>query len=167
MGKKEHLKQAPDTVNICIVTVSTTRNVDTDKSGQWIKKQCEKEGHKIADYRIVTDERNAITKLLSSLIRTHGPDIIIVNGGTGISPTDVTIEAVKPLLAKELTAFASIFAKLSFEQIDSAAILSRAMAGVIHQTVIFCLPGSLNACKLACIEMIFPEIKHIVAHLQN
>lgn len=167
MGKKEHLKQAPDTINICIVTVSTTRNVDTDKSGQWIKKQCEKEGHKIADYRIVTDERHAITKLLSSLIRTHGPDIIIVNGGTGISPTDVTIEAVKPLLAKELTAFAGIFAKLSFEQIDSAAILSRAMAGVIHQTVIFCLPGSLKACKLACIEMILPEIKHIVAHLKN
>lgn len=167
MGKKEHLKQAPDTVNVCILTVSTTRNADTDKSGQWMKKQCEREGHKIVDYRIVTDERHAITKLLSSLIQAHGPDIILINGGTGISPTDVTIEAVKPLLAKELSAFASIFAKLSFEQIDSAAILSRAMAGVIHQTVIFCLPGSLNACKLACIEMIFPEIKHIVAHLQN
>ena len=167
MSKKNHLKQAPDTVKVGIITVSTSRNSDEDKSGKWIKKHCEKEGHNISDYRIVTDDRHAIAKTVSLFIDTHDPEIILINGGTGISRTDVTIEAVKPMLVREMTAFGSLFAWLSFKQIDSAAILSRSMAGVIGNTAVFCLPGSLKACKLACIELIFPEIKHIAAHVRS
>ncbi len=167
MAKKDHLKQAPKTVKIGIITVSTTRSTGEDKSGQWMKRQCEKEGHEIVDYRIVTDDRHQITKAVSASIDIHKPDILLVNGGTGIGRTDVTIEAVSPLFVKEMTAFGTLFAKLSFHQIDSAAILSRATAGVIGDTAVFCLPGSLKACKLACIELILPEIAHVAAHLRN
>lgn len=167
MAKKEHSKQAPKIVRVGIITVSTTRSSADDKSGQWMKRQCEKEGHEIVDYRIVTDDRHEITKAVSKSIDTHKPDILLVNGGTGISRTDVTIEALKPLFVKELIAFGALFATLSFHQIDSAAILSRATAGIIGDTAVFCLPGSLKGCKLACIELILPEIKHISAHLQN
>jgi len=164
MSKKEHLRQAPATVNIGIITVSSSRSAETDKSGQWIKRLAEKEGHRVVDYRIVTDDRHAIVKALMASM-PHRPNIVIMSGGTGISPSDVTIEAVRPLFVKELSAFSTLFSRLSFEEIDAAAILSRATAGVIDQTAIFCLPGSLNACKLACRELIFPEINHITAHL--
>ena len=90
-----------------------------------------------------------------------------MSGGTGISPKDVTIEAVRPLFSKELTGFGPIFAQLSFEQIDSAAILSRATAGIIKNSVVFCMPGSIKACKLACNELIFPELGHLIKHIKE
>jgi molybdenum cofactor biosynthesis protein B len=90
-----------------------------------------------------------------------------MSGGTGITKKDVTIEAVNPLFSKELSAFGPLFAKLSMEEIDSAAIMSRATAGVIDSTVVFCMPGSLNACKLACSKLIFPELGHLVKHVQD
>jgi molybdenum cofactor biosynthesis protein B len=90
-----------------------------------------------------------------------------MTGGTGISPKDVTIEAVRPLFEKELTAFGTLFTQLSFEEIDSAAILSRATAGIIKQTMIFCMPGSIKACKLACNSLIFPELGHLLKHIKE
>jgi molybdenum cofactor biosynthesis protein B len=90
-----------------------------------------------------------------------------MSGGTGIGPQDVTIEAVRPLFDKELSAFGVLFAMLSFEEIDSAAFLSRATAGIIGPTIVFNLPGSLKACKLACRNLIFPEIGHLIKHLQE
>lgn len=167
MTKKEHIKQAPQAVAVAVVTVSSSRNAESDKSGAWMKSLCEKEGHTIVDYQIVADDRHAITRTVSSLIETARPDIVLVNGGTGISPKDVTIEAIRPLFTKEMTAFGVLFSKLSFDEIDSAAILSRAAAGIVGNTAVFCLPGSLKACKLACIELIAPEIEHIAAHLRH
>ena len=90
-----------------------------------------------------------------------------MTGGTGITKKDVTIEAVSPLFTKTLTGFGPLFAKLSFDEIGSAAFLSRATAGVIEKSVVFCLPGSLNACKLACRELIFPELGHLVKHIMD
>ena len=101
------------------------------------------------------------------VIRDLSPQALLVTGGTGISSKDVTIEAVRPLFIKELTSFGPIFAQLSFEQIDSAAILSRATAGVIEKTILFCMPGSINACKLACKAIIFPELGHLVRHIHE
>jgi len=95
------------------------------------------------------------------------PEVILMSGGTGITSKDVTIEAVRPLFEKELTAFGPLFSQFSFEDIDSAALLSRATAGVFGSTIIFCMPGSLNACKLACKMLIFPELGHLVGHLQE
>ena len=91
---------------------------------------------------------------------------VLVTGGTGIADKDVTIEAIKPLFAKEMTAFGAIFAQLSYEVVDSAAILSRAAAGIIGSSVVFCMPGSKKACQLACKALIFPELGHVVAHIK-
>ena len=156
MSSTEHKKSAPKTVKIGIITVSTTRSLKDDKSGLWISKRAKKEGHEVVFHQVIPDEIEIITRTVMNVIKDPAPQALLVTGGTGISDKDVTIEAVHPLFTKELTAFGPIFAQLSFEQIDSAAILSRATAGVIEKTILFCMPGSINACKLACKAIIFP-----------
>ncbi|MFW6081663.1 MAG: MogA/MoaB family molybdenum cofactor biosynthesis protein [Desulfosalsimonas sp.] len=166
MGKKKHSHNAPETIKIGIFTVSSTRTEKDDKSGQWIIKHAKKEGCTVADYRILADDRWKITSAVAESIAANGLHGLILTGGTGISSADVTIEALQPMFSKEMGAFSSIFARLSFDKIDSAAILSRTIAGIIGGTAVFCLPGSLDACKLGCRELIFPELRHIAAHLQ-
>lgn len=165
MSTGEHKKSAPRRVTLGIITVSTSRTLETDKSGQWIRKQAVKEGHQVLYHGVVPDDAAMISRTLLDVIRDQGLQSVLLTGGTGISHQDVTIEAVKPLLKKELTAFGPLFAQLSFEQIDSAAIMSRATAGIIGNTVVFCIPGSLAACKLACKALIFPELGHLVRHI--
>jgi len=167
MSSTEHKKNAPKTVNIGIITVSTTRSIEDDKSGLWISKRAKKEGHAVVFHQVIPDEIEIITRTVMDVIKNPAPQTLLVTGGTGISNKDVTIEAVHPLFTKELTAFGPIFAQLSFEQIDSAAILSRATAGVIEKTILFCIPGSINACKLACKAIIFPELGHLVRHIHE
>ncbi len=154
-------------MKIAVVSVSTTRSLAEDKSGAWIKKQAKKLGHEVVIHQTVTDDIDAIKELTLHITEKIGPDAIIMSGGTGISPKDVTIEAVKPLFTKELTAFGPLFSQLSFEEIDSAAILSRATAGIIKNTIIFCMPGSIKACKLACTNLIFPELGHLLKHMRE
>jgi len=165
MGVRSHKKNAPKRVDIGIITVSTTRKKAEDKSGQWISKRAKKEGHHVVFHEVVPDSPHAILRTLTSVINELAPHVILINGGTGISRDDVTVETVRPLFDKELTGFGPLFAKLSFEEIDSAAILSRATAGVIKTTAVFCMPGSLNACKLACKALIFPEVNHLTKHI--
>jgi len=167
MGFKKHKANAPKKVNVGIITVSSTRSMKEDKSGQWINKRAKKEGHEVVLHRVVPDEAGTITETLHETISDYGAQVILVTGGTGISNKDVTIEAVRPFFKKELTAFGPLFAQLSFEQIDSAALLSRATAGVIGGVIVFCMPGSLKACKLACKALIFPELGHIVKHIHE
>ena len=126
-----------------------------------------RDGHQVVHHQVVTDDAPDIAQALWEVIEARKPDILILTGGTGISPKDVTIEAVKPLFDKELSSFGPIYAQLSYEEIDSAAILSRACAGVVNSTLIFCIPGSLNACKLACKALIFPELGHLVKHIRE
>jgi molybdenum cofactor biosynthesis protein B len=165
MGTHEHKKQAPQKVSLGIITVSTTRALADDGSGNWINEQAGKEGHEVVYHQVVTDDAELIAATVRDVIQNERPQVILMNGGTGITKKDVTIEAVNPLLSKTLTGFGTLFAKLSFDEIGSAAFLSRATAGVIEETVIFCMPGSLNACKLACRELIFPELGHLVKHI--
>jgi molybdenum cofactor biosynthesis protein B len=167
MGFKKHKANAPKKVDVGIITVSSTRSITEDKSGQWIGKRVKKEGHQLVLHRVVPDETEAITQILHETIRDYGAQVILVTGGTGVSNKDVTIEAVRPFFKKELTAFGPLFAQLSFEQIDSAALLSRATAGVIGTTIVFCMPGSLKASKLACKALIFPELGHLVKHVHE
>ena len=164
MGTKAHKKKAPRTVRVGIISVSTTRTLAEDDSGRWMSKRAQKEGHQVVVHDVVPDDVEAIRQSISQAIAHRQPQVILLTGGTGISHKDVTIEAVFPFFDKELTAFGPLFAQLSFEQIDSAAILSRATAGVIGKTVVFCMPGSLKACKLACKALIFPELGHLVKH---
>lgn len=167
MSTRQHKQNVPDDIKVAIISVSTTRSLAQDKSGAWIKKQAKKEGHEVVIHQTVTDDIGAIRELTDHVTGKIGPDVIIMSGGTGISPKDVTIEAVKPLFEKELTAFGPLFAQLSFEEIDSAAILSRATAGIIKQTLVFCMPGSIKACKLACNALIFPELGHLLKHMKE
>jgi molybdenum cofactor biosynthesis protein B len=167
MSTHEHKKAAPKSVTIGIITVSTTRALAEDKSGLWMNEQAQKQGHKIVSHEVIPDDAERITKTLETVIHNKSPQVILITGGTGITKKDVTIEAVSPLFTKELSAFGPLFAYLSTKQIGSAAILSRATAGVIENAVVFCMPGSLNACKLACTELIFPELGHMVKHIQD
>ncbi|HMA84432.1 MAG TPA: MogA/MoaB family molybdenum cofactor biosynthesis protein [Desulfosalsimonadaceae bacterium] len=166
MGHKEHKRGAPKSLRVGILTVSTTRSLGGDKSGHWINRHAQREGHTVVAHEMLPDNQFTIAKKVADIAITQTADILIINGGTGLSPSDVTIEAVKPMFRKELTAFSMAFTQLSFESIDSAAIVSRATAGIIHNTAVFCLPGSINACKLACKALIFPEAGHIAAHMR-
>ena len=165
MSTKEHKKKAPKSVTTGVISISTTRTIEDDKSGHWISRRAEKEGHKVLFHRVVKDDINEISQTMIEVISDHKPNVVLLTGGTGISSKDVTIEAVRPMFDKELTAFGPLFAQLSFEEIDSAALLSRAVAGIIKGTIVFCMPGSLKACKLACKSLIFPELGHLVKHV--
>ncbi len=165
MGHKEHRHGAPRAAKIAILTVSTTRTLSTDESGQWISRFAVQEGHQVVAHEVVTDEADAIRRSLMEIIASVSPHAVIVTGGTGITPRDVTIEAIKPLFKKELTAFGTLFTQISYEEINSAALLSRASAGVIGQSLVFCIPGSLNACKLACKKLIISEMGHLIRHI--
>ncbi len=164
MSTHEHKKHAPQKVSIGIITVSTTRALEDDASGNWISAQAKNEGHTVVFHQVVTDDRDMIAATLQKLVQNEKPQVVILTGGTGITKKDVTIEAVAPMLEKVLTGFGPLFAALSFEQIGSAAFLSRATAGVVDNAIVFCIPGSLNACKLACQKLIFPELGHLVKH---
>ncbi len=166
MGVHQHRHAAPDSVAVGILSVSSSRSLEEDASGHWIAKRARKEGHRVGFHQVVGDDRAAIREAALSAIREAGLQALLVTGGTGITSRDVTIEALKPLFVKEMTAFAALFAQLSYEEIDSAAILSRAAAGVIGKTVVFCMPGSKKACQLACRTLIFPELGHVVAHIR-
>lgn len=165
MSTTAHKQNAPRHLTVGIVTISSSRSLDTDKSGLWIKKAAQKEGHRVVFHQVVADDAEVIVRTVLEVIQNSHPHALILTGGTGISTKDVTIEAVRPLFDKELTAFGPIFSQLSFEEIDSAAIMSRATAGIIEQTAVFCMPGSLAACKLACSSLIFPELGHLVKHI--
>ena len=167
MSTVSHKKDAPKGLRVAVISVSSTRSLKEDKSGIWIKKQAQKEGNEIVSHQMANDDIGDIRNRLVQLMETMAPDAIIITGGTGIGPKDITIEAVKFLFHKELSAFGPVFAQLSFEEIDSAAILSRATAGIIGKTLVFCLPGSLKACKLACNNLIFPELGHLLKHIRE
>ncbi len=167
MSTKKHKAKAPKKVSLGIITVSSTRTLADDKSGLWISKRAKKEKHDIVFHLVIPDEAAIISQTISDVIYNHDPQVILLTGGTGISSKDVTIEAVHPLFEKELTAFGPLFAQLSFEEIDSAALLSRATAGIVGKTILFCIPGSLKACKLACKNLIFPELGHLVGHVHE
>jgi molybdenum cofactor biosynthesis protein B len=167
MSTHEHKKEAPKSVTIGIITVSTTRALVEDTSGLWMKENAQQQGHEIVYHQVIPDDAQRIVATLEMVIHDKKPQVVLITGGTGITRKDVTIEAVAPLFTKELSAFGPLFAQLSTKQIGSAAILSRATAGVIENSVVFCMPGSLNACKLACTDLIFPELGHLVKHLKD
>ncbi|MFD1204909.1 MULTISPECIES: MogA/MoaB family molybdenum cofactor biosynthesis protein [Sporosarcina] len=153
-------------VAICILTVSDTRTMENDKSGATIKRMAEAEGHSIVDYRISTDDPSQISKHLQEWLKQSTVEAIILTGGTGISHRDQTIETVTPYFTKPLDGFGELFRFLSYsEDVGSKALLSRAVAGAIHEKVLFALPGSSKAVELGMRKLILPELHHIVREL--
>jgi molybdenum cofactor biosynthesis protein B len=163
---KHHKHEAPRNLRIAVVTVSSTRNAETDGSGKMLKEIIEKNGHSVAGYEVIPDRELDISGTVLRLIEERA-DAVIVNGGTGVDPADVTIEALKPLFFKEITGFAQLFAILSYEEIGTAGVNSRATAGIVNSTPVYCIPGSPNACRLAAEKLIMPEIGHTVKHARG
>jgi molybdenum cofactor biosynthesis protein B len=134
-------------LRIAVLTVSDTRDKATDKSGDTLVSMITNVGHGIAERAIVTDDLGAIRGKVQGWIDDPGVDVVITTGGTGFTRRDVTPEAVKPLFEKEMEGFAVIFHQISFTQVESSTIQSRACGGVAKGTYVFCLPGSPGACK--------------------
>lgn len=152
-------------VRCAVVTVSDTRTVESDLSGQLLQALLAEAGHQVVDYRIVPDEPEQIRPLCQALAAQV--DCLILTGGTGIAPRDTTYDAIAALLEKTLPGFGEIFRHLSFQEIGSHAMASRAVAGVYQSTLIFSLPGSSKAVTLATEALILPELPHLVSLMQG
>ncbi len=154
-------------INCGVGTISDSRTAATDTSGQLIQTLLETAGHQVRDYQILPDQPQQITALCRSWAEDDQVDVIILTGGTGIAPRDGTYEAVASLLEKTLPGFGELFRYLSFQQVGSRAIASRAIAGVYRSTLVFSLPGSSRAVQLALEALILPELPHLVGLLQG
>jgi molybdenum cofactor biosynthesis protein B len=150
-----------------VITVSDTRTAETDASGAMIHNLLQSNNHLVEGYFIVRDEPTEIEALLRRCLERADVDVILLNGGTGISSRDTTYEVVRALLEKTLDGFGELFRYLSFEEIGSAAIMSRAVAGVSRGKVVIALPGSENAVRLAMNRLILPELTHMVGMARN
>jgi molybdopterin adenylyltransferase len=154
-------------VTFAVITVSDTRTKKDDLSGTEIISAAEKVGNSIVEYAIVKDNIISIQDEVRKMLDNKLIDVIVLTGGTGISKKDLTIEAVKPMFEKELYAFSVLFAKLSYDEIGSAAMMSRALAGIVRGKAVFLIPGSPKACRLAMEKIIVPEAWHIVKHMRE
>jgi molybdopterin adenylyltransferase len=159
----------PDTpgvaVGCAVITVSDTRTPETDRSGQLIQQLLTESGHRIGHYALIKDEPDQIRSQLTLLSDRSDLDALILNGGTGIAPRDTTYDAIEQLLEKTLPGFGEIFRSLSYQEIGSRAMASRAIAGTYRGKLIFSVPGSSNAVKLAVQKLILPELVHLVSQL--
>jgi molybdenum cofactor biosynthesis protein B len=162
MGVADHKKHAPRSVRVFVVTISDSRTEESDTSGRAAQKAIEAAGHQVAGYRLLKDEPAEVTHLLRRIADERTADVIVTSGGTGISTRDSTFEAVSALLDKKLDGFGELFRMLSYEEIGSAAMLSRAVAGLHNGVAIFCTPGSTAAVQLALDKLILPELGHLV-----
>ncbi|WP_421657242.1 MogA/MoaB family molybdenum cofactor biosynthesis protein [Leptothermofonsia sp. ETS-13] len=154
-------------VSCAVLTVSDTRTIETDKSGQRIQQLLEAAGHGVVAYAVVKDDPDQIRSHLEALSQRSDLDALIFNGGTGIAPRDTTYDAIERLLEKTLPGFGELFRWLSYQEIGSRAIASRAIAGVFQTKLVFSLPGSTNAVTLAMEKLILPELKHLVSQLRQ
>ena len=167
MSHETHRTHPARSIGVAIVTVSDTRTTAEDESGALARRLIEDAGHRVADYRILKDEPSQVGSALAELVRREDVRAIVFNGGTGISRRDTTFEAVSRMLEKRLDGFGEIFRSLSFQEIGSAAILSRAVAGTRGDRIIFSVPGSPAAVRLALERLILPELGHIIAELDT
>lgn len=164
---QQHRAAAADSLTVGVITVSDTRTLDDDTGGELIVEMLTSNGHTIAARLIVTDDREQIVNAVLDLAGNPAVDAIITTGGTGIARRDVTYEAVCSILDRQVDGFGELFRMLSWEEIGSAAMLSRATAGAIGSTAIFSVPGSRNAIRLAMEQLILPEIAHVVFEIRK
>ncbi len=162
-----HRRKAVARASVAVITLSTTRTAENDESGDIIQKLLERSGHKVPLRKVIADSRNVLRASLREVVRQKDVDAIITTGGTGLAVSDITIETVRGMLEKELPGFCSLFMLLSYPQVKSAAMLSRALAGTIKGKLVFCLPGSPKACKLAMESLILPELGHMLMLLRS
>jgi len=171
----KHKSGAKKQYKCAILTISTSKYWNKEKgseedigdlSGESAQELVRENGHEVVYYGILPDDKDKINEGISNALSSDA-EFIITSGGTGLTKNDVTIEVVSKLLDKEITGFGELFRLKSYEEIGTASVLSRAIAGVINQKAIFCLPGSPAAVKLAMTEIIMPEIAHIMKHVRE
>jgi len=163
----EHREKSKLSAGVAVITLSTSRSLDSDKSGDVLQELLEAGGHQVLVRKVIPDSRTVLRATLRELIREKNIHAIITTGGTGLAPLDITIETVQGMLDKVLPGFNALFMLLSYPQVKSAAMLSRALAGTIKGKIIFCLPGSPRACQLAMESLILPELGHILMLLRS
>jgi molybdenum cofactor biosynthesis protein B len=164
---RQHKSFAPTSVTCYVLTVSDTRTPETDTSGRAIRELLEGAGHSVTGQTIVRDEPHEVTARVSAALGDAGTSVIITTGGTGITSRDGTFEAVDRLFEKRLEGFGELFRMLSFQEIGSAAMMSRATAGTAKGKAIFVLPGSENAVRLAMTRLLLPELPHVIQQLSR
>lgn len=171
---KKHKTEAPRKLRFAIFVCSTSRFQQmkegkkvVDVSGDLIESLLKRTGHTVLSRKIISDDKAMIEKNLRNSVGSTDLDAIVFCGGTGITPTDVTIEAVSPFLEKTLPGFGEVFRRLSFDKLGSAVVLSRAIAGVSKGKAVFCVPGSPDAVSLCFERLILPEAPHIVKHARE
>jgi molybdenum cofactor biosynthesis protein B len=157
----QHRSEAPQIVRCVVITVSDTRTLETDTGGQTIVDLLSGAGHEVLGRHVIPDEPDAMRKLLSSLQERSDVDAILMTGGTGIGRRDQTFETVTSLLDKTLPGYGELFRVLSYQQIGAAAMLSRAVGGLLGRTILLTMPGSAAAVRLAMEKLILPELGHL------
>lgn len=167
MSAEEHRRLAPGVLGFGLVTVSDSRAAADDVSGRTLKQLAEEAGHHVVEAALVPDEVSAIRQALRRQLGLPGVDLVVLTGGTGFSPRDVTAEAVTPLLERPIEGFGELFRMLSFKQVGAAAMLSRAGAGLAGTRAVFYLPGSPKAVALAMAELILPEAGHLLSQARR
>ena len=162
-----HKAHGPASVTCSIITSSDTRTPETDTSGQLIRTLLEQAGHRIRAYHVVKDEPSQVRTLIRQAGVDQTLDALIINGGTGMSKRDSTFETVNVLLEKHIPGFGELFRSLSYKDVGSSAMLSRAVAGLYQGKVIFSIPGSSGAVRLAMEALILPELSHLVGEIRK
>lgn len=155
-------------LNCAILTVTDTRTVDNDESGAAIKRLIEAEGHHMADYALLPNNEARVRGQVRALVARADVDVVLITGGTGLGSKDRTVEAVRSVIEKELPGFGELFRMVSFqEQVGTAAILSRAVAGSANGKLVVSMPGSKAAVELALTRILLPELRHAVRELRR
>ncbi|MCC7084255.1 MAG: MogA/MoaB family molybdenum cofactor biosynthesis protein [Pirellulales bacterium] len=162
ISTQQHRAEAPQVVTAAVITISDTRTKDNDTSGAKIVDTMTTAGHKILAWEIVPDEPARIKPLIEKFREAPELDVILITGGTGIGSRDQTFETISGLLDKTLPGFGEIFRVLSYEEIGPAAMLSRAVGGLVGRTILLSMPGSTAAVRLAMEKLVVPEIGHLV-----
>jgi len=162
MGYHEHKHKSLRSVTCAVIIISGTRTEQNDESGKLITQALENNDHKVTSFSILKNDAASILKKLDQLLGEESLQVIITSGGTGASHLDITIETITPTLDKKLDGFGELFRFLTYQEIGTGSIMSRAMAGVVRGKVVICLPGSVEAVRLAMEKIILPEIGHLV-----
>ena len=167
MSHLDHLNSPQMSTRCAILTISDTRTKTTDHSGQAIVELLSAQGHNVISTAIIPDDLNQIRSTVEMYLADSNIQVIITTGGTGISSRDQTYEAVTGMLSKNVEGFGELFRWLSYQEIGSAAMLGRAIAGTAQGKIVFCIPGSENAVRLAMTKLILPELEHLVREVSR
>ncbi|WP_058366635.1 MogA/MoaB family molybdenum cofactor biosynthesis protein [Haloparvum sedimenti] len=157
----DHHAHDAETVGVAVVTVSSSRSLEEDPSGDYAVEAIENAGHEVVTRELIPDDFDRVQGTVNRLVGRADTDAVITTGGTGVTPDDVTPEAVRQLFEKELPGFGELFRRLSYEEVGTRTVGSRAIGGIADGVPVFCLPGSENAVRLGVEEIILPEVGHL------